>query len=419
MKKRVVISFIVGILGVSGVGLGTTYFLRDSLPITVCGNVYNYKDLQEELESYLKESNPVFDMKELNQYVTYNVDVDDLLNTGLFTRIDYAFTDKDNTLTYSVEFNKDKIRDYLNQYNLSADMPVNASITREDDSFELVPEISGSQVLVDKLVDSLNAETTNVKVEDYYLKPERTTKGIQKEYDNLMSFVNWSCTYSNGEQIKASPEYVNFDSETGEITVDDSWISQATREILKSYNTVGAEHDFTTHGGKLIKVSGGTWGSQPDLEKEVDFLKESFAKGESITDRVPEYTYSYETMTDTYIELSIADQHLWVYQDGNMIMETDVVTGDCTKKRDTPTGCYFISECINGKYLTGDNYKTWVNKWMRLTNQGVGLHDAGWQPYFGGSRYKGHGSHGCINLPPKFASTLFDTVSRGWLVVIY
>lgn len=172
MKKRVVISFIVGALGVCGVGLGTTYFLRDSLPITVCGNVYNYKDLQEELENYLKESNPVFDMKELNQYVTYNVDVDDLLNTGLFTRIDYALTNKDNTLTYSVEFNKNKIKDYLNQYNLSADMPVSASIAKEGDSFVLIPEVQGSQVLVDKLVDSLNDETTSVKVEDYYLKPE-------------------------------------------------------------------------------------------------------------------------------------------------------------------------------------------------------------------------------------------------------
>ena len=100
-------------------------------------------------------------------------------------------------------------------------------------------------------------------------------------------------------------------------------------------------------------------------------------------------------------------------------METDIVTGDTTKHRDTPTGCYFISEHINGKYLIGENYKTWVNKWMRLTNQGIGLHDAKWQPRFGGNRYKGHGSHGCINLPPEFASDLFDTVSTGWLVVIY
>ena len=203
------------------------------------------------------------------------------------------------------------------------------------------------------------------------------------------------------------------------ITVSDKWIKKEVKKALSDYNTVGKERDFITHDGQNITVSGGTWGNSPNIEEEITFLKEKFNKGESLTDREPEYNYQYDEFPNTYIEISIEQQHLWVYQDSQLIMETDIVTGDATKHRDTHTGCYFISEHINGKYLIGENYKTWVNKWMRLTNQGVGLHDAKWQPRFGGNRYKGHGSHGCINLPPKFASDLFDTVSVGWLVVIY
>lgn len=418
LKKRVVISLVVGLFCICGVALGTIYFLRDSLPVTVLGKEYNYKDLQIDVVKDLEENNPVFDMKELNQFVTYNVDVENLLKTSLFTRIDYALTGKDNSLIYDVTFDKDGIRDFLEQYNATATDPVSASIVKYD-TYNLIPEELGTKIDTTALLDALNSDTVSIAVNDYLLKPDITKDDLKFKFNDIERLENWSCKYSNGSEIKSSADYVTYDSETREVTADSSWISKAIRDIMKSYNTVGAEHEFTTHDGKKITVKGGTWGSLPDTEKEVAYLTEQFEKGESITDRVPEYTYSYEDFTNTYIELSIEDQHLWVYKDGEMIMETDVVTGDVTKKRDTPTGCYFISECINGKYLTGDTYRTWVNKWMRLTNTGIGLHDASWQPYFGGSRYKGNGSHGCINLPPKFASELFDTVSRGWLVVIY
>lgn len=418
LKKRVVIGLVVGIVGLSGVALGTTYFLRDYLPVTVLGKEYNYKDLCNEVTVDLEENNSVFDMPELNQFVTYNVDVENLLKAGLFTRIDLALSGKDNSLVYEVKFDKDGLRSYLENYNITATDPVDASIEKSD-TFSLVSEEEGNKIDINAFLNALTSDTISITVSDYFIKPHVTKEDLEPKFEEIESLENWSCKYTNGSEIKSSPEYVIYDSDTGEISVDSSWISKAIRDILKSYSTVGIARDFTTHTGEKIEVSGGTWGSQPSTEKEVAYLTEQFEKGESITDRVPEYSYSYEDFTDTYIELSIADQHLWVYKDGEMIMETDVVTGDTTKKRDTPTGCYFISECINGKYLTGDTYKTWVNKWMRLTNTGIGLHDANWQPYFGGSRYKGGGSHGCINLPPKFASQLFDTVSRGWLVVIY
>lgn len=418
LKKRVIIGLVIGLLCICGVVFGVTYFLRNSLPITVLGKRYNYKDLQSKVTEDLEENSPVFDMTELNQFVTYNVNIENLLKAGLFTRISYAMSSKDNSVDYDVIFNKDGIRDYLEQYNTTATDPVSANIVKSD-TYSLVPEELGTKIDVNELLNALDNSTVSIKVNDYLLKPETTKEDLRSKFDEIEKFENWSCKYSNGSEVKSSADYVTYDSETGEVTISSSWISKAIKDIMKSYNTVGAEHDFTTHDGKKIKVSGGTWGSQPDIEKEVAYLKEQFEKGESVTDRVPEYTYSYEDFTNTYIELSIADQHLWVYKDGEMIMETDVVTGDVTKKRDTPTGCYFISECINGKYLTGDTYRTWVNKWMRLTNTGIGLHDANWQPYFGGSRYKGNGSHGCINLPPQFASDLFDIVSRGWLVVIY
>ena len=52
-------------------------------------------------------------------------------------------------------------------------------------------------------------------------------------------------------------------------------------------------------------------------------------------------------------------------------------------------------------------------------NNGIGMHDAKWRSSFGGTIYKTGGSHGCINLPPSVAKTIFDNISAGTPVICY
>ena len=52
-------------------------------------------------------------------------------------------------------------------------------------------------------------------------------------------------------------------------------------------------------------------------------------------------------------------------------------------------------------------------------NNGIGMHDAKWRSSFGGAIYKTGGSHGCINLPPSVAKTIFDNISAGTPVICY
>ena len=49
----------------------------------------------------------------------------------------------------------------------------------------------------------------------------------------------------------------------------------------------------------------------------------------------------------------------------------------------------------------------------------VGLHDAPWRTAFGGTIYLEGGSHGCVNMPPAAAATLFNNVSAGFPVVVH
>ena len=47
------------------------------------------------------------------------------------------------------------------------------------------------------------------------------------------------------------------------------------------------------------------------------------------------------------------------------------------------------------------------------------MHDAYWRSSFGGKIYKTNGSHGCINLPPAVAKTVYENISAGMPVLCY
>ena len=59
-----------------------------------------------------------------------------------------------------------------------------------------------------------------------------------------------------------------------------------------------------------------------------------------------------------------------------------------------------------------------VNYWMPFY-EGQGLHDATWRYSFGGSIYKGNGSHGCVNIPLSAARDIYEAVDTGTAIIIF
>ena len=295
-----------------------------------------------------------------------------------------------------------------------------------DSGLILHKEVYGTKIDIDKLYKdykkSLKKGIISIDLTEYTVKPKVTKEDLKKSSINNLN--NWGITYSNGFSIgfKDIKSFVSI-SDNSSLVIDDNslleYLKSSLKDGLSSYNTVGSEMDFTTSSGESIKVSGGTYGCLIDLDSEVSYVKALIDDRKSEDNRTPIYSLSMdEDLPNTYVEVSIDKQHLWYYVDGSLLMETDIVTG--TKgKHDTPRGIYYISEKINGKYLKGSNYKTWVNQWMRLTNQGIGLHDAYWRGKFGGNIYTYKGSHGCINLPKNFAKDLFNSVDRKTVVIVY
>ena len=121
----------------------------------------------------------------------------------------------------------------------------------------------------------------------------------------------------------------------------------------------------------------------------------------------------------TYVDVDIENQIMTYYQDGQVMLQTSIVTGNVSKGRSTPTGVYSVYGKVQGKYLTGPTWKNWVDYWMPFTKSGCGLHDATWRSSFGGTIYQTAGSHGCVNLPHDVAAQLYSMVSIGTVVVVH
>ena len=95
-----------------------------------------------------------------------------------------------------------------------------------------------------------------------------------------------------------------------------------------------------------------------------------------------------------------------------------MVTGKPDGEHDTPQGTYKLKYKEKNATLKGANYSTPVAWWMPF-NGDIGMHDATWQPTFGGDRYIKHGSHGCVNLPLDKAASIFNYAVVNMPVVCY
>lgn len=70
-------------------------------------------------------------------------------------------------------------------------------------------------------------------------------------------------------------------------------------------------------------------------------------------------------------------------------------------------------------YETEYEWESDVSYWLPFIGNQIGLHDASWRGAFGGQIYIWSGSHGCVNMPVKYAKTVYENVDVGTPVVVY
>ncbi len=126
----------------------------------------------------------------------------------------------------------------------------------------------------------------------------------------------------------------------------------------------------------------------------------------------------------TYITISLDEQKLRVYERNVVILETDVVTGTKDAIVETPKGMFHTMDWNIHYQMYGSYGTASCEYFIRLTDSGIGIHDASWRNAFGSDIYYTDGSHGCINVPPDAMSEIFklatsENVKHGIAVIIY
>ena len=162
-----------------------------------------------------------------------------------------------------------------------------------------------------------------------------------------------------------------------------------------------------------VKVSNNIKNKIAGVYKSTCSVTDSFGNKSSISRTVQVGTQA-DIDSQNYILVSISDQTLWFYRHGKLQLSSSVVTG-MYGIHDTPRGSFRIQGKAQSIYLTGPDYRSFVNYWMPIYGD-IGLHDATWRSSFGGAIYRGGGSHGCINLPYWAAQSIYYNAPTGILV---
>ncbi len=320
--------------------------------------------------------------------------------------------------------------------------PTDAFMDYVDNKFVVVPEEEGTtldkKVVLRQVLEAAEDYKTDVDItaiENVYAKPKETVatvgKELQEEADALNEYTTAGITYTlpNGEEQTldgtitrnwlSKDDYGNYYKDW---YVWNDQISSYVQNVADMVYSVGKTRTFNATGIGEIQVSGGNYGYEIDVYAEIQQLSEELENGTVVT-REPIYA-SKETATenngfgDDYIEVDCTRQYMWIYIDGEVALETDVVTGLMTESRATPAGVCLIYNKALDYTLTGPGYRTPVSYWMPF-NGAVGFHDAWWRGAFGGDIYLWDGSHGCVNMPVDMAAKAFDLVTFEMPVVVY
>ena len=218
-------------------------------------------------------------------------------------------------------------------------------------------------------------------------------------------------------------EYGNFVfDEKNDLILDQEKINAYIDSLAEKYDTYGTERLFRSTDGRVVKVSGGNYGNKIDADAEKEYLYNAFLNGIN-EDHEPQYEHEApikgkNDLGDTYIEIDLTKQKMYYYRDGNIEVETDVVTGCTANGHSTIRGTYYIYNHRQNTYLIGPDYRSYVRYWLGIF-KGYGIHDASWRSKFGGEIYKTAGSHGCVNTPYENIKKMWELVEDGTPVILF
>ena len=352
-----------------------------------------------------------------------------------------------HTMEISAQYNEEALNNKISNLSCISGGSIvttkDASISayEEGKEFTIVPAVQGNDVDPEKTKQVITAV---VRAGSRELSLEETgcyrTVGVWESDENLKAL----CAAMNSRRTKQL-RYVFGDasevlsgetmaswitgSSNGQVTLDQEKVAAFVANLAATYDTAGKTRTFTGVTGAEYQLTG-PYGWKIDQAGEAAQLLQDIQNGVQTT-REPVFSqtanaYGVNDLGNTYIEVDLSEQHMYYYQNGSDIFESDFVSGNMSyADRQTHAGIFTLYYKKSPDVLRGTmkadgtyEYESEVQYWMPFDG-GIGFHDASWRDEFGGDIYLTGGSHGCINLPPDNAAVLYDIIQYGVPIVCF
>lgn len=316
--------------------------------------------------------------------------------------------------------------------------PQDARISPYDgdvEGYEIIPETRGAKLDRDVALSVMEQKICGLEREldlegaSCYAEPavKSTDVRLTEAVEKLNLMLETRITFNwNGNSVVLDAHTIKdwISVEDGEAVLDAEKVAAFVDRQANAYDTYGKEKQFTTALGVKLTLQRKSYGWQTDREGETEELIRLISQG-SVTEREPKYSVKgkcrgTEDLGNSYVEVDLTNQHVYLFQDGTLIYETLCVSGNMSSTQGavTPEGIFGLTYKTTNAVLSGSTYAEHVNYWMPYYGN-YGMHDATWREEFGGDIYLTEGSHGCVNLPLDAAAVIYNYVSKGSPVICY
>lgn len=352
-----------------------------------------------------------------------------------FLWIREVFYSRDHTVKNIVSYNSNKLMDICKRLNCvvrdDQKKEKNAYAKFDGQEYVGVKEVPGTRIDMFVLKRKLGKAVRNLSRElsleenDCYKKPNITLASTELKHQigELNSILDKTIEYKVGEIIPRNEKskWIKIGDDL-QFDFDVDAIREYVALMSKKYDTKGDPKPLNTSYDVAVTVPGGNYGWEINQDAEVEEICKDLISNEDVK---RDFIYSREANSygardygNSYVEINLTKQHLFLYIGGNLVLDSDFVSGCIAKGHATPTGAYRITYKQKNAVLRGEDYESPVSYWMPF-NGGVGMHDANWRSSFGGNIYWENGSHGCINLPYSVAKEIYGYVDTGFPVLVY
>lgn len=337
-------------------------------------------------------------------------------------------------INYNKEFLDKQIEELKAMKPENMVSPSNAKVSdyKYGKGYEIEKEKQGSTLIQENVKAVIKNAIKNSESEvdlfenNCYLNPiiKSDSKELIAELNEVNSLIQNKITYVYGDKkITLDPDIYHtwIIKENNRYVIDQSKIEEFVYSLDEIVTTYRKERVFITHDGRE-KIVNGPYGYELNIEEEIIQLTNDMNSKEDIV-RTPVFSRigamkNGNDYGDTYVEIDLSNQKVFLFVEGKLIKHSDCVTGDMAKRHTTPPGIFGLTYKQRNAVLRGRGYASPVSYWMPF-NGNIGLHDASWRSKFGGDIYKTDGSHGCINLPKDMAKTLYSNVYKGMPIICY